>query len=180
MDADDLLSDLQAQFSRLHQLSENALRQVPKDALREPLVSEGNSILILMKHLAGNFLSRWTDFLTSDGEKPNRNRDREFEYERDDSPEAIKRSWDSAWTLVEETLASLAPEDLARTITIRGEPHSVQQALLRQLSHTSYHVGQIVLLARTFTGDAWCSLSIPRGQSAVFNRKPKRYLSNER
>jgi hypothetical protein len=122
-----------------------------------------------MKHMAGNMRSRWTDFLTSDGEKPDRNRDGEFELVADDSAQAVKAAWEAGWALVLETVASLTPADLDRTIHIRGEAHTVMQAITRQMTHYAGHTGQIVLLAKHFAGPRWRSLSIPRGQSKNFH-----------
>ena len=123
-----------------------------------------------MKHVAGNMRSRWSDFLTTDGEKPDRNRDSEFV----DPPEtraALLAMWDEGWALVFGALEPLTDEDLGRTVTIRGEAHSVMQAINRQVAHYSYHVGQIVLLAKHFASEKWTSLSVPRNRSAEFNRK---------
>ncbi|HEX2520059.1 MAG TPA: DUF1572 family protein, partial [Castellaniella sp.] len=131
---------------------------------------EMNSIAIVMKHMAGNMLSRWTDFLTSDGEKPTRNRDGEFE-----GPPATREEllalWERCWAALFAALDGLSDADLPRTVQIRGEAHSVMQAINRQVAHLSYHCGQIVMLAKHFQGAQWKSLSIPRGQSQQFNRK---------
>jgi hypothetical protein len=129
-----------------------------------------NSIAIVVKHMAGNMRSRWTDFLTSDGEKPDRNRDAEFA-----APPATRaelmQSWNEGWDRVFGALEPLSEADLERKITIRGEPHSVMQAVNRQIAHYSYHVGQIVFLAKHFKGSDWKSLSVPRNKSGDFNRK---------
>jgi hypothetical protein len=115
-----------------------------------------------MKHVAGNMRSRWTDFLTSDGEKPDRNRDGEFESEVRDTRETILAAWEHAWKLTIDTVAALGPDDLERTVRIRGEGHSVVQAINRQLSHYAAHVGQIVLLAKHYAGARWQTLTIPK------------------
>jgi Protein of unknown function (DUF1572) len=151
-------------------LAERAIAQVSDEQLFVVLDPEANSIAIIVKHMAGNMRSRFTDFLTTDGEKPTRNRDSEFV-----DPAATRAQlladWESGWSCVFAALGSLTDADLRRTITIRGEAHSVVQAINRQLAHYPYHVGQIVLLARHFAGDRWQSLTVPRNQSAEFNRK---------
>jgi uncharacterized damage-inducible protein DinB len=151
-------------------LGERAIQQTPDEALTVVLDPQSNSIATIVKHLAGNMRSRWTGFLTSDGEKPDRHRDTEFE-DPPRSREELLRIWEEGWRLVFAAVENLTEADLARTITIRTEPHSVMQAINRQLAHYAYHVGQIVYLARHFAGDRWQSLSIPRGKSAEFNAR---------
>jgi uncharacterized damage-inducible protein DinB len=151
-------------------LGDRAIEQAPDEALTASLDPESNSIAIIVKHLAGNMRSRWTDFLTSDGEKPDRNRDTEFEAPPGSREELLKM-WETGWSCVFAAVDNLTEADLARTITIRGEPHSVLQAINRQLAHYAYHVGQIVYLARHFAGDRWQSLTVPKGKSAEFNAK---------
>jgi hypothetical protein len=129
-----------------------------------------NSIVVLVKHMAGNMRSRWTDFLTSDGEKPDRNRDGEF-VEPPATREGVMQMWEFGWRTVFAALEPLSDNDLGRTVTIRGEAHSVLQAVNRQLAHYAYHAGQIVFLAKHFAGGRWQSLSIPRNRSAEFNRR---------
>lgn len=151
-------------------LAERAMAQVPDERLTATLDAEMNSIATVVKHLAGNMRSRWTDFLTSDGEKPNRNRDTEFE----DPPQSradLLALWEAGWACVFSALEPLTEADLQRTVTIRGEAHSVMQAINRQVAHYAYHTGQIVMLAKHFQCHAWKSLSVPRRQSAEFNRK---------
>ena len=131
---------------------------------------EMNSIAILVKHLAGNMRSRWTGFLTSDGEKPDRNRDTEF-IDPPETREALMKIWEEGWNSVFSALEPLSDEDLSREVTIRGEPHSVMQAINRQMTHYASHVGQIILLAKHFRHSQWKSLSVPRNKSAEFNRK---------
>jgi hypothetical protein len=162
------LADALLQLRKTRDLAERALAQVSEEDLFRTIDEETNSIAIVMKHLAGNMRSRWTDFLTTDGEKPDRQRDREFEREPGDTPETIRRRWEEGWRLLFAALEPLREADLARTVAIRGEPHTVLEAIHRQLTHYAYHVGQIVLLARHFAGPRWRSLSIPRGQSARF------------
>jgi uncharacterized damage-inducible protein DinB len=151
-------------------LGERAIAQAPDEALIITLDAESNSIAIIVKHLYGNMRSRWTDFLTSDGEKPDRNRDTEFEF-----PVATRAQltaqWEAGWKFVFSALASLTDADLAREVLIRNERHSVMQAINRQVAHYSYHVGQIVFLAKHFAGDRWTTLTIPRGKSAEATAK---------
>jgi len=157
-------------FRHYKKLAERAMAQVTDEQLHTTLDSEMNSIAIIVKHMAGNMRSRWTDFLTTDGEKPDRNRDAEFE----DPPatrEAILATWEQGWQCVFSALEPLSDQDLGRTVTIRGEAHSVMQAINRQIGHYSYHCGQIVLLAKHFKQDAWQTLSVPRKKSAEFNRR---------
>ena len=162
------LSDVLLQFRKTKQLADGALAQVSDADLFRALDEETNPIAIVMKHMSGNMRSRWTDFLTTDGEKPDRNRDGEFEITSWDTRESITAAWENGWRCVFEAIGALAPADLEKTITIRGEPHTVVQAIDRQLTHYSYHVGQMVLLARHFAGGRWRSLSIPRGRSRDF------------
>jgi len=132
---------------------------------------ESNSIAILVKHLAGNMRSRFTDFLTSDGEKPDRFRDREFELTPATTRAEVVNSWDQGWAIVFGAIDSLKPEDVMRTVTIRGEPHTVLQAINRQIAHYAQHIGQIVFLAKHLRSSEWKTLSIPRGKSEEFNQK---------
>jgi hypothetical protein len=151
-------------------LADRAIAQVPEEQLTATLDPEMNSIAVVVKHLAGNMRSRWTDFLTSDGEKPDRNRDTEF----DEPPQTrtdLLTLWESGWACVFSALDPLTDADLQCTVTIRGEAHSVMQAVNRQLAHYPYHIGQIVMLAKHFQSHAWTSLSVPRRQSAEFNRR---------
>jgi hypothetical protein len=166
MKQDAYLADALLQLSKLKSLADRAIAQLPPDALATPLDAESNSVALVMKHVSGNMRSRWTDFLTTDGEKPDRARDSEFVLEAGDTPERLHQRWEDGWALTRAALSALKPGDLAATVTIRGEPHTVLQAVQRQLLHYSYHVGQIVLLARHFAGPAWRSLSIPKGRSA--------------
>ena len=151
-------------------LAERAMAQCPDEALFTALDAESNSIAIIVKHMSGNMRSRWRDFLTTDGEKPDRNRDTEFEEPPKTRAELLEL-WERGWRLLFGALEPLSDPDLTRTITIRTEPHSVTQAINRQIAHYSYHVGQIVYLARHFTGDKWQSLTIPKKKSAEFNRQ---------
>ena len=149
-------------------LAEGAIAQCPDEGLFAALDAESNPIAIVVKHMAGNMHSRWTDFLTTDGEKPDRNRDSEFEAAPRTRAELLD-TWEAGWKILLATLESLSDGDLARTVTIRAEPHSVTQAINRQVAHYSYHIGQIVFLAKHFAGDRWKALTVPRNKSARFN-----------
>ena len=158
-------------FRLYKRLAERAIEQCPDEGLNATLDTESNSIAIVVKHMVGNMRSRWTDFLSSDGEKPDRNRDSEFV----DPPRTraeLMAMWERGWGSLFEALEPLTETDLTRTITIRGEPHSVMQAINRQVAHYSYHVGQIVYLAKHFSTDHagnWVALTVPRNKSAEFN-----------
>lgn len=159
-------------FRYYKKLGERAMEQCPEEGLFAALDPESNSIGIVVKHMTGNMRSRWTDFLSSDGEKPDRNRDSEFE----DAPKTradLMALWERGWKIVFDALEGMTDADLRRTITIRTEPHSVTQAINRQIAHYSYHIGQIVFLARHFAAQTgqWTSLTIPRKKSAEFNAK---------
>ena len=164
------LDDSLAVFRQYRALAERAMEQVTEQQLFAAIDEEANSIAIIAKHMAGNMRSRWTDFLAADGEKPDRNRDSEFS----DPPatrDALMRVWDDGWQRVFSALEPLTDADLIRTVTIRGEAHSVMQAINRQLAHYASHCGQIILLAKHFKGAGWKSLSIPKGRSADFNQR---------
>lgn len=165
------LADVAARFEMLRTLAERAAAQVDDDGFFATLDPESNSIATLMKHMAGNLRSRFTDFLTADGEKPDRDRDAEFERDPADTRETILTRWADGWAALSAALHALRPADLQREVTIRGEPHSVLQALSRQLVHQAQHVGQIVLLARHQAGPRWQTLSVPRGKSAEYTRQ---------
>jgi hypothetical protein len=160
-------------------LGERAIAQAPDDALTATLDPESNSIAIIVKHLTGNMRSRWTNFLTTDGEKPDRNRDAEFEFPLQTRAE-ILALWEAAWKIVFDELAPLTDDDLGRTIRIRGERHSVMQAINRQIAHYAYHIGQIVYIAKHYSAGRWTSLSIPRGKSADFNSRVNAGLASQR
>ena len=156
-------------FEANKRLADRAIQQVPDDKLHVALDPNTNSIAVIMRHVAGNLLSRWTDFLTTDGEKPWRNRDGEFA-DTSGSRADLLAEWERGWACLLTAVRELRPDDLERTVAIRGEPHSVPLALARSLGHTCYHVGQIVQVARTHAGDTWTTLTIPRGGSEQFNR----------
>lgn len=161
------LDDAIMQLRKHKRLAEAATEQVNDVQLFEAIDGENNSIAIIMKHIAGNMVSRWTDFLVTDGEK-NRERDLEFEREDTDTKDALFDKWNNAWEITLNTISSLKEEDLNKTVYIRKEPHLVLEAINRQLTHYAYHVGQIILLARHFAGNDWKSLSIPKGKSKDF------------
>jgi hypothetical protein len=164
------LADSLTLFRYYKSLAERAISQVSDEQLLASLDGEANSIATTVKHLAGNMRSRWTDFLVSDGEKPDRNRDSEF-MDPPASRADLLASWEAGWALVFGALEPLQEEDLQRTVLIRGEAHSVMQAINRQLTHYAYHCGQIVCLAKHFSKGEWKSLTVPRGQSAEFHRR---------
>jgi hypothetical protein len=156
--------DVVRQLKKYRLLAENGIAQVPDQKMFESLNDDSNSIAAIMKHMAGNMQSRWTDFFTTDGEK-NRERDLEFEITEQDSQDSIWQLWEDAWEVTMKTISSLGPEDFDKTVYIRQEPHTVLEALNRQLTHYAYHVGQIIILAKYFTEEPWKSLSIPKGKS---------------
>ena len=156
------LDDVKSQFGKMKKLADDAVAQVQDAELAQRLDPESNSIALIMRHMAGNLRSRFTDFLTTDGEKPNRNRDGEFEEFQEMTRRHVVDDWESGWRVLFAALDTLTPGDLLRDVFIRGERHSVMQALDRQLTHHSYHVGQIVFLAKHLRSAEWRSLSIPR------------------
>lgn len=169
MPALDFLPSALKEFTYYKGLGEKAMAQVSdEDLFREPAPGS-NSIAIIVKHLHGNMLSRWTDFLTTDGEKEWRDRDGEFEGDLADR-EALMHLWDEGWDRLFSAIAPLSPDALARIVPIRTEPHTVAQAITRQLAHVPYHIGQIVLLAKLFKGEEFTSLTIPKGGSKAFNQ----------
>jgi hypothetical protein len=165
------LRDAIEDFEKYKGLSERALAQVDDEQFFAALDGESNSIAVIVKHLAGNLRSRWTDFLTTDGEKPDRNRDSEFEIDSSASRAALMQKWEEGWRCALDSLKALTSDDLAKTVYIRGEPHSVVKAIGRQLTHAAYHAGQIVFLAKHFAGGSWQTLSVPRGKSQEFNAR---------
>ncbi len=162
------LEDVLAQFRSQKGLAEKAMTQLDDNQFFATLDPESNSIAIIIKHIAGNMRSRWTDFLTSDGEKATRHRDTEFEMTPATTRATVMGWWDDGWKLVFATLEPLTEADLLRPVTIRGETHTVVQAINRQVTHYSNHIGQIVFLAKHLKSSTWKSLSIPRGQSEQF------------
>jgi uncharacterized damage-inducible protein DinB len=161
------------EYARYRTMAEKAMEQVPDDALNRAMASDGNSIATLVHHISGNFVSRFTDFLTTDGEKPWRDRDAEFE-SGTFSRQTLNDLWKRGWEVTEREVGRLRDEDLTRTVTIRGQAMTVHEALVRNLAHVASHIGQIVLLARIAVGDDWKTLTIPRGQSRQFNEQMAR------
>jgi hypothetical protein len=174
------LADMRTQFAKLRSTAERAMVQVGDHAFARMLDTEVNSIAVTVKHVAGNLRSRCTNFLNSDGEKPDRDRDDEFVLHPHDTRARLLNDWAIGWDLLAVTVEALTPDDLQRTIYIRAEPHTVGQALNRHLGHLAYHVGQIVLLAKHWAGSDWQTLTIPRGHSKAFNQAKQGQLSAPR
>lgn len=164
------------EFARLKSLGDGAMAQLSEEQFFAIPAPGDNSVAIIVKHVAGNLISRWTDFLTSDGEKPGRDRDMEFRISVSDTRADLLQLWSRGWTTLFDTVGPLRESDMARVVTIRGEPLTVLQAVNRQLTHYAYHIGQIVYLAKHLRGAEWRSLSIPPGRSEDFNRKPALYV----
>jgi hypothetical protein len=161
--------DAISMFKSYKKLADKAIAQTKDEELFVTLDEEANSVAVIMKHMAGNMFSRWTNFLTTDGEKPDRNRDMEFVIEANTTRDAVLDYWERGWACVFTAIEPLTPEDFEKTVLIRGEPHTIVQAINRQLTHYAYHIGQIVFLAKHFRSSQWNSLSIPRNKSAEFN-----------
>jgi hypothetical protein len=170
------LDDVRTTFRAYKELADKALAQLNDEELFVTLDEEGNSIAVIMKHLAGNMLSRFTDFLTSDGEKPDRDRDAEFVVDPQTSKADLFGYWERGWNAVFTAVDPLQPEDLDMKVFIRSEAHTVVQAINRQLTHYAYHIGQLVFLAKHFRAREWTSLSVPRNQSAGFNEYLKKKI----
>jgi len=164
------LTDIVRTFRSYKALGDAALKKTPDEHLHTELDANSNSMAVIAKHVGGNLRSRYRDFLTTDGEKPDRHRDTEFEMPERVSRDEIAGWWDTGWATAFAALETLTPDDLARTVTIRGEPFLVMEALNRSAAHAAYHVGQMVYLARHFAGGSWRSLSIPKGESEKFAR----------
>lgn len=164
------------EFQKLKKLSDDAVAQITKEQFFLTERETDNSVAVIYKHVAGNMISRWTDFLTTDGEKPDRNRDAEFVILESDTYQSLIDSWEKGWKVLFGSLQSLSPRDIEGSVKIRGENLSVLQAIARQMTHYAYHVGQIVYLAKHHARDEWGSLSIPVGKSANFNRSPRKYI----
>ncbi len=157
-------------FEYQKRFAERAIAQVSDDQLHEVIGHDANSIAVIVKHMAGNMRSRWTDFLTTDGEKPDRNRDDEF-IDTLDTREDMLAAWERGWRTVFDALRELTDADLGREIVIRGKPHTVIRAITRQVDHYGYHTGQIVLIAKLLAREAWQPITVPRGQSQQYNDK---------
>jgi hypothetical protein len=156
-----VIADLRDMFQLQRTLAERAVAQLDDAQIFRTAGSEDNSVAVLMKHVGGNLRSRWTELFTTDGEKPDRDRDSEFIVDSEDAA-SVRALWDRGWSVLESTLDALRPADLERTVTIRGEPNTAFQALTRSLAHTAQHVGQMILLAKQWKGAEWHTLSIPR------------------
>lgn len=167
------LADALYTFGYYKTLAERAFAQISDEDFFRTIDDESNSIAVNIKHMAGNMLSRWTDFLMTDGEKPERNRDLEFVMLPETTKEEMLDYWKKGWQCTFDAVEPLTPDDLMRTITIRGQDHTVVQAIDRQIAHYAYHVGQIVYLAKHFKSRDWQSLSVPRNKSAEFNARLK-------
>ncbi|HEY6803901.1 MAG TPA: DUF1572 family protein [Pyrinomonadaceae bacterium] len=168
--AEDYLKDALSSFRAYKKLADKAIEQAQDHEFFIALDEESNSIAVVMKHMAGNMISRWTDFLTTDGEKPDRHRDLEFVIADNTSRADVLAYWERGWQCVFAAVEPLTPADFEKTVTIRGEVHTIVQAINRQMAHYAYHVGQIVFLAKHFRSAEWKSLSIPRNKSAQFNQ----------
>ena len=162
-------ADALSSFRNAKKLAERAIDQVSDEEFFATIDDEANSIATIVKHIAGNLRSRWSDFLTTDGEKADRNRDTEFEL-IDDTRESLMQFWEDGWQILFNAIEPLTHDDFSKTITIRGEAHTVVEAINRQLTHYSYHIGQIVLLAKHFRSTEWKTLSIAKNRSAEFNQ----------
>lgn len=163
------LSEAIRSFRNYKKLAERAFEQVSDDEFFAQIDTESNSIAVIVKHIAGNLHSRWRDFLTTDGEKADRHRDTEFEM-IGDTRESLMQFWESGWRTLFDNVEPLTEKDFSRSVLIRGEPHSIVEAINRQLTHYSYHVGQIVFLAKHLRSSEWKTLSVPRNRSNEFNR----------
>lgn len=172
--AENYHSDSLTSFRNYKKLAERAIDQVADDEFFATIDDEANSIALIVKHIAGNLRSRWTDFLTSDGEKADRHRDTEFEIIAD-TRESLMQFWEAGWQTLFDAIEPLTPDDFSKTVTIRSEPHTIVEAINRQLTHYAYHVGQIVLLAKHFRSSGWKTLSVPKNRSAEFNQ----HMSNK-
>lgn len=165
-----ILTAVLDELQKIKKLADKSIEQLPDDQLHVTIDQESNSVAVIMRHMAGNMRSRWVDFLTTDGEKPSRMRDQEFEEPAQTRAELLAE-WEHGWQCVFNALTPLTDADLPRTVIIRGEPHSVYQAASRQVAHYAGHAYQILFLAKHLLGPAWKTLSIPRGQSEAFNRR---------
>ena len=163
-------ADTLQSFRNYKKLAERALEQVSDDDFFRQIDPESNSVAIIVKHIAGNLHSRWRDFLTTDGEKPDRCRDGEFIAFDNDSRESLMQFWETGWQTLFDAIEPISPTDFDKTVTIRGEPHTVVEAINRQLTHYPMHIGQLILLAKHFRSAEWKTLSVPRNRSGEFNR----------
>jgi len=174
------LENVIAEFRSLKKLGDRAMEQLGDEQFFVTLDAESNSVAILVKHLAGNMRSRWVDFLTSDGEKPDRRRDQEFIIDANTKRAEVVEWWERGWRHVFDAIEPLRPEDVMRTVVIRHEPHTVLQAINRQLGHYATHVGQIIFLAKHLKSTDWKTLSVPRGQSEQINQMMIERMKNKK
>ena len=161
-------ADAIATFRNYKLMAEKSVAQISDDEFFHLTDAKSNSVAIMVKHIAGNLTSRFTDFLTTDGEKPSRNRDGEFDSEND-SRESLMKFWEQGWQVLFDSIEPLTVEDFAKSVPIRGQPHTICEAINRQMTHYAYHIGQIAFLAKHFRAKDWKTLSVPRGQSGEFN-----------
>jgi uncharacterized protein DUF1572 len=173
------IDEVRLEFRRYKTWADQAIAQVDDEAFFATIDPEANSVAHVVKHVAGNLRSRWTDFYAADGEKPDRWRDREFEIEPGDTRASLLARWEAGWACLFATLDPMTPADAARGVVIRDEPHTVPRALMRSLAHTAQHVGQIILLAKHQRGGAWRTISVPRGQSETFNATMREKFARE-
>jgi uncharacterized damage-inducible protein DinB len=169
----DVVASIEQEYRRYRKLGSGTLEQLDRRRLTERVSRESSSVATIVWHVAGNLESRFTDFLTTDGEKPWRDREDEFA-DRDASPEEVAEKWARGWEVLESALAELTDDDLPRTVTIRGVAHSVSEALHRSLAHTAYHVGQMTFLGKMLCGQDWTYLSIAPGGTVAYNENPTR------
>ena len=162
-------ADALQSFRNYKKLAERAIQQIDDEDFFKTIDAESNSVAVIVKHIAGNLHSRWRDFMTSDGEKPDRNRDTEFEMVAD-TRESLIQFWETGWQMLFDNIEPLTVEDFTKTVSIRGEPHTIVEAINRQLTHYSYHIGQIVFLAKHLRSADWKTLSVPKNKSAQFNQ----------
>ncbi|HSJ09617.1 MAG TPA: DUF1572 family protein [Longimicrobiales bacterium] len=172
--AGEFLAEVAEGFRQQRVFAERAVAQLDDADLMRAAGAEDNSVAALMKHMGGNLRSRWTEPFTTDGEKPDRDRDGEFDLAAD-TPESVRAVWERGWSVLEATLAAMTPADLGRPVTIRGEQLTLMRALLRSLNHAAQHTGQVVMLAKQWKGSEWKTLSIPRGESAKYLTSPPRH-----
>lgn len=161
------LKVIQERFKNVKDLGDKTIHQLSNDDIHWALNDSSNNVAVIVKHVSGNMISRWSDFLTSDGEKPDRNRDQEF-VDTLSTEQELLIAWEQGWAVLLDTLSNLSPQDLLTTVYIRGEDHTVLEAIERQLAHYAYHIGQLVFIGKQLKGDAWESLSIPKGQSEEY------------
>lgn len=172
--AEQYLSGTRAEFARLKDAADRALAQVGDEAWFRPIDAETNSLAVLVKHMAGNLTSRWTDLLTTDGEKPDRDRDAEFEIRTTDTRAALTAAWEAGWATLFAALDAIRAEDVGAVVHVRSERLTLIEATQRQLAHAANHVGQIILLARHFRGGDWRTLTVPRGESQAYTEAARR------